>query len=82
MDGLADRGGPVGLQAQLVLGLVVGEAGAAAVRLQAHRLDANVRSPPAGPLAQFTAHVGGRIVDRLGAGVLLGHGKPPGGSGR
>ena len=69
-DRLPDGGGPVGLQSQLLLDLVVGTVHARAVGLHADRLDADVGPAATGQLAEFGHHVGRRVVDDLRADVL------------
>ncbi|MCP9963175.1 hypothetical protein LUX05_20760 [Streptomyces somaliensis] len=76
VDGLADGGRPVGLEAQLLLDLVVQVHRATAVGLHPDRLDAHVRPAAAGPLTQFRGHVDGGVVQRLAADVTLRHGQP------
>src|SRR3954470_2997132 len=57
VDRLAHRRGSVGLQPHLLLHLVVEVHRAGMVRLHAHRLDADVRSPPTGSLAELRGDI-------------------------
>lgn len=82
MNGLAQRGGSVALQPQLLLDLVVRVRvrvrvlGAGAVGLHSHGLDAHVGSATAGALAQLGAGVGPGVVEGLHPQVLAGLAQP------
>src|SRR4051812_19217613 len=65
VDRLAHRRGSVGLQPQLLLDLVVEVLRTRGVRLHAHRLDAHVRSPATGHLAQLGGDVDLLVVEGL-----------------
>src|SRR3954453_19382474 len=65
VDRLAHRRGSVGLQPQLLLDLVVEVLRARMVRLHAHRLDADVRPPATGHLAQLGGDVDLLVVEGL-----------------
>src|SRR4051795_12717753 len=65
VDRLAHRRGSVGLQPHLLLDLVVQVLRARGVRLHAHRLDADVRSPATSHLAKLGGDVDLLVVEGL-----------------
>ena len=70
VDRLPQRGGPVGLQPQLLLDLVVEVLRAGAVRLHPDGLDAHVGAAAAGALLQLGDDAVAGVVEGLGADVL------------